>query len=220
MPDIPTTIFSGALLVVCVYVYQKWGAYTAFRSAVLQYGCRRPRKFPHRDLIWGYDLYRERVKATQCGQLLKLYERHFKLYGKTFEERFFGTKIINTMEAANLQHVLTQSFKDFGRTVGSRKNVSAQFMGTGILSSDGALWKRSRDLIKPIFARSELSDVNSLGSHMDRFLNIFPRDGSTIDIQPLLQKLVLKIYPNTEIPETLTGFSFSICQLSFCLEDR
>ena len=192
------TVFGGALLVACVYVYQKWTVYTAFRSAVLQYGCHRPPKYPHRDPVWGYDLYRERAKATQRGQLLKLYERHFNLYGKTFEERFFDTKVINTMEAANLQHVAATSAKDFGRIVESRKNLSAPLMGTGILSSEGALWKRSRDLIKPIFARSELSDVDSLGSHVDRLIDRILRDGSTIDIQPLLQKLVPKIYPRPE----------------------
>ncbi len=159
-------------------------------SAALQHGCQRPSRYPHRDLIWGYDLFRERAKAARRGDLLKLYEKHFRLYGKTFEEQFFGTKIVNTMEAANLQHVAALAPNDFGRAIGSRKNLSAPFMGTGILSSDGAHWKRSRDLIKPIFSRSEIADIDSLSVHVDQLLNMIPRDGSTIDMQPLLQKLV------------------------------
>lgn len=193
MAFVLATVFCGALLVACVHVFQRWTKYMAFRSAALQHGCQRPPKYPHRDPIWGYDLYRERAKAAQHGRLLKLYEQHFQRYGKTFEEQFFNTKIINTMEAANLQHVAALSFADFGRATESRKNLSAPFMGTGILSSDGAQWKRSRDLIKPIFSRSEIADIDSLSYHVDRLLDMIPRNGNTVDIQPLLQRLVPKI---------------------------
>ena len=143
------------------------------------------------DPIWGYDLYRERAKATQRGQLMKLYMRHFDSYGKTFEEQFFDTKIINTMEAANIQQAAALSFQDWGKS-SSRSASSSPFLGKGIFSADGPFWKHSRDLIKPTFARSEISDVNSLGVFVDRLFELIPRGGATIDIQPLLHKLVFK----------------------------
>ena len=122
---------------------------------------------------------------------MKLYEGHFELYGKTFEEQFFDTKVINTMEAANIQQAAALSFKDWGK-VSSRITSSSPFFGRGIFSEDGAFWKHSRDLIKPTFARVEISDVNSLGIFVDRLFKLIPRDGSLIDIQPLIHKLVLK----------------------------
>ena len=184
-----TPILSLALLLLCVYFYQKWGAYTRLHATAIRHGCQRPRKFPHRD-IWGYDLYRERAKATQHGQLLKLHERHFALYGKTFEERFFNAKVINTMEAANIQQVASTSFQDWGK-VSSRSSSASPVLGRGIFSEDGVFWRHSRDLIKPTFARSEISDVNSLCAFVDRLMELIPHDGTTIDIQPLLHKLVV-----------------------------
>ena len=120
-----------------------------------------------------------------------LYMRQFDLYGKTFEERFFDTKIINTMEAANIQQAAALSFQDWGKS-SSRSAITSPFLGRGIFSEDGAFWRHSRDLIKPTFARSEISDVNSLGLFVDRFLELIPRNGATFDMQPLVHKLVLK----------------------------
>lgn len=194
MAHLLVSILYLALLLSCVYIYQKWSAYSRFRAAATQHGCQRPRKYPHHDPIWGYDLYRERVKATQDGKLLKLHERHFDLYGKTFEERFFNSKVINTMEAANIQQVASNSFQDWGK-VSSRSSSASPVLGRGIFSEDGVFWKHSRDLIKPTFARSEISDVHTLCAFVDRLLDLIPHDGTTIDIQPLMHKLVITHWP-------------------------
>ena len=185
-----TSILYPGLLLACVYIYQKLSAYNKFRAAAIQYNCQRPRKYPHLDPVWGYDLYLERARATQRGQLLRLHERHFSLYGKTFEERFFNTKVINTIEAANIQHVASTLFQDWGK-VPSRNHSASPVLGRGVFSEDGVFWKHSRDLIKPTFARSEISDVNSLSVFVDRFLELIPH-GTTFDIQPLMHKLVIR----------------------------
>ena len=184
------SILSPAVLLACVYLYRKCNAYSRFRAAAIKHGCQRPRRYPHRDPVWGYDLYREREKAMQCGRLLRLHERHFDLYGKTFEERFFDANVINTMEAANVQQVASASFQDWGK-VSSRSISASPVLGRGIFSADGVFWRHSRDLVKPTFARSEISDFNSLGTFVDRLLEMMPDSGTTIDIQPLLHKLVM-----------------------------
>ena len=176
-------------LLVCVFAYKKWSSYAAFQAAAVRHGCQRPRRYPHVDPIWGYDLYRKRNKAVQGGRHMKLYMDHFGLYGKTFEEQFFNTKVINTMAAANIQQATALSFQDWGKSA-LRNASSFPFLGRGIFSEDGAFWKYSRDLIKPTFARSEISDVDSLGTFVDRLFDLIPRDETTFDIQPLLHKLV------------------------------
>ena len=219
MAHLPSPVVWTASLVLCVYIFQKWRVYSTFRAAAIQHGCQRPRKYPHRDPILGYDLYRERAKATQYGQLMKLYVGHFELYGKTFEEQFFNTKVINTMEAANIQQVAALSFQDWGK-VSARNISSSPFLGRGIFTSDGAFWKHSRDLIKPTFTRSEISDVNSLGVFVDRLLKLIPRDGTMIDIQPLIHKLVLSPDPLRNTLQALTNTSFSIFRPISCSEHQ
>ena len=180
-------------LLFCVYLYLKWSAYTKSQAIAIKNGCQRPPKYPHRDPVWGYDLYRERSKATESGQLMRLYERHFEIYGKTFEEQFFNQRMINTMEAANIQQVAALGFQNWGK-VSSRASLASPFLGRGILSEDGAYWKHSSKLIKPTFSRSEISDIDFLDTFVERMIHLIPRDGTTIDIQPLLHKLVLRPY--------------------------
>ena len=71
-----------------------------------------------------------------------------------------------------------------------RNKALAPFFGNGIFSQDGALWKHSRDIIKPLFTRAEISDVDSFRLYADRMFSLIPSDGSTVDIHPLLLKLV------------------------------
>lgn len=185
----PTTLWA-VIILACVYTYRKWSTRTAFQRAEVQHGCQRPRRYPHRDPIWGYDLYRIRLAAAQRGQFYKLYDQQFELYGKTFEELFFDTKVINTIEPANIQQVAILSWQDWGK-VASRNTSSAPVLGNGIFSQDGAAWKRSRELIRPTFLRSEIADFGTLGTYTDRLLELLPGDGSTTDVQPLLHRFVL-----------------------------
>jgi hypothetical protein len=45
-------------------------------------------------------------------------------------------------------------------------------------------------MIKPIFTRAELSDIDHLASFANRFMALLPDDGSMVDVQPLLRRLV------------------------------
>ena len=183
-------LLSSVFLAVSHYLFQRWSVHLARRSAVRHHGCQKPPQYPHRDR-WGYDLAQERIKAFASGDGQKVYERHFETYGKTFEERFFGQKTITTMEPANVQHVLGHASKDFAkRESRTRKAIIRKFIGPGILTYTDAEWKHARDLIKPIFTRGELADVNIIEKHVDHLMTLLPRDGTMIDAQQLLQKMV------------------------------
>ena len=150
-------------LLTCIYAYNEWSAHAAFRRAMLQSGCQRPRRYPHRDPIWGYDLYRLREQASKAGYFYQLYDSHFELHGKTFEELFFGAKVINTMERDNIQRVAVYSFQDWGKASSRNRNIAfAPVFGDGIFTQDGAAWKHSREMIKPLFTRSEIADLRPL----------------------------------------------------------
>ncbi|KAL9623029.1 MAG: hypothetical protein Q9160_002748 [Pyrenula sp. 1 TL-2023] len=191
------TYVYGALLCAILFVvirrlYGRWITYKDFRAATRQQGCQASSGYPHQG-FWGYDLYRERLRASKTGQAQKLYGQQFQTYGKTFEEDFLGTKTINTIEPSILQYVAALATQDFTRVEQTRRNISLKLIGPGILTTDGAPWKRARDLIKPIFSRAELSDVTILEKHVDHLLHTLPRDGRTIDAQSILMNLFLDV---------------------------
>jgi cytochrome P450 len=123
----------------------------------------------------------------EAGRLMRTHAGFFDLYGKTYEEKFFDVRRINTMQAQNFQQITALNFNDYGK---ANLISTVPMMGKGILFHDGPIWKRSRDMIKPTFARVEISDVESFSYHFDRFLEGIPRDGTTIDLQGPLHNLV------------------------------
>ena len=146
------------------------------------------RKYPH-TRPWGLDLYHERTEAAKDGRYSKLFLEHFQKYGKTWEEQTFDGRIINTIEPANIQTVAALKFNDYSK-IPKRTKVLLPFLGHGLFSQNGKEWRRSRDIVTPLFKRAELTDVDGFKKFVDRMIDLIPRDGSTVDLQPLCEKLV------------------------------
>ncbi|TVY84310.1 Cytochrome P450 monooxygenase lepH [Lachnellula suecica] len=182
-----TSITWAAIALVATYGYQKWAAWRTRRALAITQGCQPPTKYPHKTFS-GYDLVEERTAAVKDGRQMELYMKHFEMYGKTWEETYLDIKVINTMEMRNIRHVCATGFEDYGK---SSRKLFAPFLGDGIFSQEGPKWKHSRNLIRPTFSRSELSDMDFISVHVDRFLDFIPRDGSTIELQRPLHSLFL-----------------------------
>jgi cytochrome P450 len=170
-------------------LYRVWETYQARRTLALQAGCKDVAQYPHGDRLWGYDLVRQRQEAIKEGRLMPLYAKQFATYGKTWEENFVGTRLINTADKENIQHIATTT-DVFGRNFSQRGRAGWPFTGHSVMSTDGAEWKHARNLINPTFSRAEMSDIDGLGVYLDRLISLIPEDGRTFDIQPLFQKLV------------------------------
>ena len=46
-------------------------------------------------------------------------------------------------------------------------------------------------MIAPSFVKTQIGDLTSFDVHVSRLLAIVPKDGTTVDLQPLFQRLVL-----------------------------
>ena len=88
-----------------------------------------------------------------------------------------------------MQAVLALNAKDFGLEP-LRNGLAMPLFGRGINTTDGDEWQHSRSLIKPTFSRVEICNFDSLSFHFERFSALLPRDDSTVDLQPLLSRLV------------------------------
>ena len=175
--------------VICALILSKIINYIGIRQATRKNDCLPPPKYPHRDPFLGLDLFFDQFKAMKRGDTAKTERERFRRYGKTFEANSWGTKCIHTMEAENVQAVLAQKFDCFG-VEPMRLHVGEPFIGKGVFSTDGAYWRLSRELIKPIFARAQIADFSAIDIHLNRMLKRIPRDGSTIDIQALFKYMV------------------------------
>lgn len=124
-------------------------------------------------------LWLRRLHATAPGK------------SKTFAVGFLGRHVIHTIEPQNLKALSATVWEDFGiEPLWRQTGASMPFADKGVNTTDGHDWAFSRALIKPYFTREASTNTDRLKEHTDNLFNLIPPDGSTFDMQALLQRWV------------------------------
>ncbi|KAH7401428.1 cytochrome P450 52A12 [Pyrenochaeta sp. MPI-SDFR-AT-0127] len=112
----------------------------------------------------------------------------------TIYQFLLGTGGFFTVEPKNIQAILATQFKDFGLGETRNKNFSP-LLGQGIFSTDGEQWAHARNLLRPQFARDQVSDLDLEENHVQNMMRVIPvnRDGWTdvTNLQPLFFRLTI-----------------------------
>ena len=197
----PFTLYVGSRL-------YRYLSYVWFSRA---YGCAAPPRYPHKDPIWGLDLFYDQKRAGEQSVWLPTSKRLFKENGKTYEVNLLGRRMIHTMDPENIQSAWATNFKAWGLQP-LREGLAVPFFDKGINTTDGEFWQHSRSLIRPTFARTEVANFKSLEKHTNRFLTRLPRDGSSVDLQTLFSCLVsTSCLQRWSAMQTLNGNVVSRC---------
>lgn len=150
-------------------------------------------------LAWRYD-YKEpphpninldeiNRTSAQNYTFLDTSTRLFNQHGKTYKTKRGGRVFVRTCDPEVSKAVLSTHFEKFGLQP-IRYEGGKSFFGNGMLVTDGNQWKISRMLIRPTFDVAHIANLDRLGPFVDRFMSLLPRDGSTVDLFPLLKRLV------------------------------
>ena len=169
--------------------------------------CQDPRRYAHRDLLFGLDLLLENGRSAQAHCLMESTKLRYEKYGPTFQSHLLGTTIISTIDPKNLQAVHALDFDGYGLEP-ARLPTAGLFMGRSIFTTDGPFWEHSRALVKPIFAKAQFADLNTLELYLKQMIDLIPKDGSTVDILPLLSRLVST--PGCMEPRTRLAYLVSV----------
>ncbi|ORY11981.1 cytochrome P450 52A12 [Clohesyomyces aquaticus] len=173
-----------------------------YRKRERQLGCKRPPTIANEGLLpFGISNLRKIIKADKEMRVAPyLYDRTNGLYSEngalltTFYQNVLGSPAIFTVNPKNIQTILATQFKDFG--LGSTRNSNfAPLLGHGIFASDGKQWENSRALLRPQFAREQVSDLDLEERHVQNMMRCLPvnPDGwtSTTNIQTLFFRLTI-----------------------------
>ena len=180
------------VLLILRYVYWEITTGSARRALIKKYGCLPPKKYPARDPVFGIDLFRNQMKHIKEHRMLDLVNDSFVAAGgNTFTYRIFGKQLLMTCEPENLKAILATNFESWslGRT---RENLRT-WLGEGIFTTDGAAWQHSRDMLRPNFTRSQVADLEMFENHVQRFIQLIPKDGRTFDLAEPLHRLAMDI---------------------------
>ncbi|KAF7870099.1 uncharacterized protein EAF02_009289 [Botrytis sinoallii] len=198
-----------------VYLYKKLSEHLTITDLERNNGCMPPRKYPHKDPLLGLDFFFKMGAAMKAGKVLQTNRELYAKYGKTFQSNSWGTSAIHTCESENIKTVLALSFGCFGKVKVKPEKRGGSLEAQGTFTADGKIWQRSRALIRPTFARTEISNFGALEKHVARFLELLPCDNSTsldISTEFLFGESVESQSPNTPFDalEFLNAFDMTM----------
>ncbi|RDW58480.1 hypothetical protein BP5796_12410 [Coleophoma crateriformis] len=141
------------------------------------------------------------IKSNNAGKLLEYFQERLQIVSKqegrpvlTFQTHILQSWLFFTCDPKNIQALLATQFKDF--SLGPiRFGTFSGLLGNGIFSVDGPKWEHARALLRPQFARDQVSDLELEERHLQNMLLALPveADGwtKTIDMLPINFRLTI-----------------------------
>lgn len=186
LPEMQYPSLYLAVIGIFVFLAHRLIVWWRMREMARKFGCRPVAKYPYTE-PFGQDYDRELKEAFQSGGITKFFsERYDKVGSSTYELHTLNDNVIVTRDHTNVKAVASNP-NDWER---ESRLAGRPFTGENITNTNGMVWKRTRDLMVPLFKRAELNDINNFKVFVDRMIALIPRDGSTLDMQPLVRKLV------------------------------
>jgi cytochrome P450 len=163
---------------------------TKLHLASLRRACASPPLRPSSDPLFGLDILFTNINYLKTNQRVKQWHNSFRQYGATYGFYLFGKRTIATIDARNVQFVLATEFEKFGVGPGRLKG-SLPMVGRGVINTDGEVWRKGRDLIMPVFSRSQIANREMFERHFAKFLERLQGCGDeTVDLKPMFDELV------------------------------
>lgn len=141
--------------------------------------------------------------SDQLAAMLKLRDQ----YGPTYSVTVGGERIVVFTQPEHLHAILVEQadvfYKDADYT--DEQRGLARFVGQGLLTSDGTLWKKQRKLVAPAFHPKRIAAfAETMTSYTSALVSTW-RDGETRDIAEEMAALTIRIVGKTLFDVDATG---------------
>ncbi|TVY30969.1 Cytochrome P450 monooxygenase [Lachnellula hyalina] len=182
-------VYTLAILLAILFLASQVISYINEARFKRKHGCKPETRIPQLERIIGYDIYKIQAEVSRSRKSLETTKWRYDTYGSTWSAVVAGRRFINTIETENIKTVLSVNFKEYG--LGARQIAWGPLLGAGIFTTDGAQWEHSRSLVRPNFTKSQVADLNTFETHIQKLITKIPTDGSTVDLQTLFFQLTL-----------------------------
>ncbi|RYP14235.1 hypothetical protein DL765_006515 [Monosporascus sp. GIB2] len=129
-------------------------------------------------LPFGIDIVYRQLKATIEH---KNYDRFLQQMSYTpnwtGESRVLGSRFVITADPENIKAILATQFDDFGKGEPFHREWH-EFLGDSIFTTDGHKWHASRHLIRSMFIKERISDLNCFESHLKTLFKAIANGGA------------------------------------------
>ena len=136
-------------------------------------------------------------------------------YGDVVAFRLGPERTVLLSHPEHIHEVLVRQHRAFMK--GRRGDVSKQFLGEGLLNSEGAMHQHQRHLMQPAFHRQRLTQYATVMTTYGARLSQSWQDGDTLDIAPAMMRVSLAIAAKTlfdaDVEEEATDIGRAITTL-------
>lgn len=138
------------------------------------------------------------AKAQNENHLLEFFNSIIDEYGTSacpncVEGNSWGSlRAFVTREPEHVKTVLTSRFADFGKGQ-LFHDLWSPFLGDSIFTTDGKQWSNSRSLIRPMFIKDRISDLEIFERKTQTMMDLFGPSGSEINIMDLFYRMTLDV---------------------------
>lgn len=101
-----------------------------------------------------------------------------------------GQRFIFTADPENIKAILSAQFDDYGKGKPFHEEWK-DFLGDSIFTTDGDEWRSSRNLIRPQFIKTRVSDLEIFEKHVNVLMGMMGGNGEEVDVSALFYRLML-----------------------------
>jgi cytochrome P450 len=103
-----------------------------------------------------------------------------------------GIRFLITREPEHIKTVLTTKFADFGKGHQFHR-VWSPFLGDSIFTTDGKVWSDNRALIRPMFVKDRVRDLEIFEFWTNTLISKLPQSGETVEVMDLFYRMTLDV---------------------------
>lgn len=124
---------------------------------------------------------------------LPFHHKNFERLGDIFKLNIgFGNFAIFTRNAELTEYILQKNWKNYKKSEIQTKDLS-KYLGKGLVTSEGELWKKQRKLIQPAFHKKHLENLidtikDTITSELSRI-----EINTNVDVLPIFSDLAFKV---------------------------
>ncbi|KAK3371311.1 cytochrome P450 [Lasiosphaeria ovina] len=194
----PSALLSLGPFYTIVLVFSCAAFYFAARRVYIDYKIRKTGGVRARVIatnpLWGLPFF---VKAGYFQSNNRFLEFFQSLYApespNCVEISLTGaSRWLITQEPEHIKTVLTTKFKEYGKGPAFHESWGP-FLGDGIFNVDGQLWSDSRALLRPIFVRERVRDIEIFDKWTNALISKLPSSGQTVDVSALFYRMTLDV---------------------------
>ena len=136
------------------------------------------------DIAWTSLTYTMNDKVMEFWELLFT---QAPAQSRTIELTMARQRYIFTADPENIKAILATQFEEYGKGETFHEDWK-DFLGDSIFTTDGEEWKKSRNLIRPQFIKSRVSDLDIFERHVKILISQIGGQGQGVDISALFYR--------------------------------